>query len=298
MLVTLAGRAQACKSVPLNIFLFHLAKANNSMHQQHSLGRVPALMKIMASISAIIVAIAVAAAALPAHSQTIDDLTFITEDYPPFNFERDGRRQGIAVDLLAEMLALTGSKKTRDDIKVWPWARGYETAQKEKNTLLFSTTRTEAREHLFKWVGPIIQSRIVLVAKKKHAIRLATTADLDKANYKVGVVRDDIGEQLLARMGLGKERMVLANSGASLAKMLQAERINLWAYGAPVIMWNLKELGFPADEYEEVYTLSESQHYYYALNKDTDDRIVARLQAALEQVKANGTFNKIVARYR
>jgi ABC-type amino acid transport substrate-binding protein len=80
--------------------------------------------------------------------------------------------------------------------------------------------------------------------------------------------------------------------------MLQANRIDLWAYGAPVIMWNLKELGYPTSDYEEVLTLTESQHYYFAVNKNTDDAIVARLQAALEQVKASGKFSEIVARYR
>lgn len=254
--------------------------------------------RIASGIGRILAAVVLAMAVTPAHSQTIDDLTFITEDYPPFNFERDGKRQGIAVDTLAEMLALTGAKKTRADIKVWPWARGYETAQKEKNTVLFSTTRTEAREHLFKWVGPIMPSRIVLVAKKKRGIRITSIGDINTARYKVGVVREDIGGQLLDKMGAGKERLVLANSGVSLAKMLQADRVDLWAYGAPVIMWNLKELGFHAAEYEEVLTLTEAQHYYFAVNKETDDTLVARLQAALEQVKASGRFAEIVARYR
>lgn len=254
--------------------------------------------KIASGIGRILAAIVLVMAILPARAQTIDDLTFITEDYPPFNFERDGNRQGIAVDTLAEMLALTGAKKTRADIKVWPWARGYETAQKEKNTVLFSTTRTDAREHLFKWVGPIMPSRIVLVAKKKRGVRISSVDDINKASYKVGAVREDIGGQLLVKMGAGKERLVLANSGVSLAKMLQADRLDLWAYGAPVIMWNLKELGFHAADYEEVFTLTESQHYYFAVNKETDDALVARLQTALEQIKASGRFADIVARYR
>lgn len=245
-----------------------------------------------------ILAVALALAAISVNAQSLDDLTFITEDYPPFNFERDGRRQGIAVDALAEMLAFTGSKKTRADIKVWPWARGYETAQKEKNTVLFSTTRTDGREHLFKWVGPIMPSRIVVVARKKDGIQLASVEEINRRGYRVGVVREDIGGQLLAKMGVDKERMVLANSGVSLAKMLQANRIDLWAYGAPVIMWNLKELGYPASEFEEALTLTESQQYYFAVNRNTDDAVVARLQAALDQVKASGKFGEIVARYR
>lgn len=256
------------------------------------------LRDIRRRIARTIAVAALAVVSLQTWAQPVDDLTFITEDYPPFNFERDGRRQGIAVDLLTEMLALAGAKKSRADIKVWPWARGYETAQKERNTVLFSTTRTEAREHLFKWVGPIMPSRIVLVAKKAHRIRLASAEEINRSGYRVGVVREDIGGQLLAKMGVEKERLVLANSGISLAKMLQADRIDLWAYGAPVIMWNLKELGFSASEYEEVFTLTESQHYYFAVNKATDDAVVAKLQMALEHIKASGKFNEIVARYR
>lgn len=267
------------------------------MHAQHRLIRTSALRTIVSRVG-MLVAVALSAASMAARADTIDDLSFITEDYPPFNFERDSQRQGIAVDTLAEMLALAGSKKSRADIKVWPWARGYETAQKEKNTVLFSTTRTAAREKLFKWVGPIMPSRIVLVAKKKHRIRLSSLEDINMGNYRIGVVREDIGGQLLADSGVGKDRLVLANSGVSLAKMLHADRIDLWAYGAPVILWNLKELGLPADEYEEAFTLTEAQQYYFAVNKGTDDALVGKLQSALDQVKASGRFNQIVARYR
>lgn len=246
----------------------------------------------------LIAGLAALLACLPVAAQSIDDLVFITEDYPPFNFERDGRRLGIAVDVLEEMLVQAGARKTRADIRVWPWARGYETALKERNTVLFSTTRTEAREHQFKWVGPIMPSRIVLVAKKQRAIQIKSADQLKQSAYKIGVVREDIGGQLLTNLGVNKERTVQANSGVSVAKMLQADRVDMWAYGAPVIMWNLKELGYPADAYEEVFTLTESQHYYYAVNKDTDDRLVEKLQSALEQVKAKGRFNAIIARYR
>lgn len=252
---------------------------------------VTALRRLLAGVAVVL-------ASTPVSAMSIDDLVFITEEYPPFNFERDGRRQGIAVDVLEEMLAQAGSRKTRADIKVWPWARGYETALKEKNTVLFSTTRTEAREPLFKWVGPIMPSRIVLVAKKNRDIRIKSVDDLKQSAYRIGVVREDIGGQLLADMGVNKERTVPANSGVSVAKMLQADRVDIWAYGAPVIMWNLKELGYPASAYEEVFTLTESQHYYYAVNKDTDDRLIEKLQSALEQVKAKGRFNAIIARYR
>jgi polar amino acid transport system substrate-binding protein len=279
-------------------FSNNLAKAVNAMRRPDSHTRHEFFLSTRASVRKMFAAALLILLPLSLAAQTIDDLTFITEDYPPFNFERDGKRQGIAVDALSEMLTLAGAKKSRADIKVWPWARGYETALKEKNTVLFSTTRTEARESLFKWVGPIMPSRIVLVAKKKQGIKLGAVEDIGTSNYKIGVVREDIGGQLLANMGVGKDKTIQANSGVSVAKMLHAGRVDMWAYGAPVIMWNLKELGYRPDEYEEVFTLTESQHYYFAVNRDTDDKLIARLQAALDKLKAKGRFSEIVARYR
>ena len=42
--------------------------------------------------------------------QSVDDLTIMTENYPPYNFEKDGRLQGISVDLMVLMLEKVGSR--------------------------------------------------------------------------------------------------------------------------------------------------------------------------------------------
>ena len=67
-------------------------------------------------------------------SQTIDDLYFITENYPPYNFEDDGKLQGISVDLLVLIFKKLKAQKTIDDIHLKPWARGYSALLKKKNT--------------------------------------------------------------------------------------------------------------------------------------------------------------------
>jgi polar amino acid transport system substrate-binding protein len=234
---------------------------------------------------------------LPLFAQSVDDLTFVTEEYAPYNFEKNGKVQGISVDTLVEMLKIAGSKKVREDIKVWPWARAYDTTLKEKNMVLFSTNRTEAREKLFKWVGPIVPSRIVLMAKKSKGIKIPAIEDVNKSNYKIGAVREDVGEQTLLKLGVKADKIQQNNSGLNVAKMLQSDRIDMWAYGEDVALWNLKELGFPTKDYEPVYTLMESK-LYYAFNKDTDDKAIAKLQAALDQLKASGKFKQIMAAYQ
>ena len=47
----------------------------------------------------------------------VDDIRFMTEEYPPFNMKGDdGVATGIAVDVLAEMFKRVGSSKTAKDV--------------------------------------------------------------------------------------------------------------------------------------------------------------------------------------
>ena len=159
-------------------------------------------------------------------AQSIDDLVFITEDYAPLNFSKDGKVQGISVDVLVEILKVAGSKKTRKDISLQPWARGYKQALNKKNTALFAMSRTEAREELFQWVGPIIPSSIVLVAKKSRGIKIDSVKEITQYS-EIGVVRDDIGEQMLLELGVPKKNLYQTNSGINTAKMLQKDRVDM-----------------------------------------------------------------------
>ena len=99
----------------------------------------------------------------------------------------------IAVDLLKEIWAEMGVNEQK--IQVQPWARAYNLAQKEKNTVLFSTTRSAARESLFKWAGPIKSNPIGFVARKDSNIKATRLVDVKR--YRLGTVRDDFCEDVL-----------------------------------------------------------------------------------------------------
>ncbi|MGM0508625.1 MAG: hypothetical protein ACQERZ_05605 [Fusobacteriota bacterium] len=98
----------------------------------------------------------------------INELRLITENYPPFNFEYEGMARGISSDILGEMLKRLDTKLTQKNIEILPWARGFEMAKHQPNTLLFSTTRNKDREKKFKWVGPIVEAGRVEGHRKKR----------------------------------------------------------------------------------------------------------------------------------
>jgi len=226
----------------------------------------------------------------------LDDLILITEEYPPFNFTEDGVHRGIATDLLMEMLAASGALKSHKDVASIPWARGYRIARKSSNILLYSVTRTEAREKLFKWVGPIVEADIVLLQKKSHHLSLEKPEQINSDKLHVGVVLDDVGEQLLKERHVDERQIFPLNNGRYLAQMLKEDRIDLAAYDSLVLTWQLKRLGANPDDYSSIYTLNKSG-YYYALSLDVADNLVERLQKELDRLKRTGRLDAIINNY-
>ena len=218
-----------------------------------------------------------------AKADALGELSFITENYAPFNYFKDGQIRGSSVELLLKMFKQAGTDRGLDDIEIMNWARGYNLAQTRANTVLFSTTRTKSREDLFKWVGPISPTKILIIGKKESGITVNSYEDLKR--YRIGAVRDDIGELLLLRNGIGSENIYRTNSSKTTAKMLIANRIDLWAYEGSVAFFNLREQGENPDDYEILKVLEKS-HLYFAIHKDTSDELVARLQRALDDVRA------------
>ena len=230
-----------------------------------------------------------------AMAASVDDIAFMTEQYPPYNLSEDNELKGIAVDILSLMMLRTESLLTRDDILLLPWGRGYKRVLSEPNTCLFSTTRTEERESLFKWVGPIAPNTVGLIAKKESNISITNNEDLK--NYKIGTIIDDVAEAHLMKAGIDEDSLGRVASTTQNIKKLNLGRIDLWGYGVNVAMWELKAYGLNPGDYELVYTLDDSKELFFAFNKDTPDSVIHELQTALDSIKADGEYQKIFDSY-
>lgn len=232
-----------------------------------------------------------------AGAESLNDLVLMTENYPPFNFSQNDKLQGISVDLIEAMLKNAGSDKSRKDIQLLPWARGYHYLQNEKNACLFATTKTEEREKLFKWAGPISDTTIVLTSRKDRKVSIKTPDDLKK--YRVGAVIKDIGEQLLLEAGLTPK--AIDSTGGTNAilksiKKMNIGRMDAFAYEESVLKWELKQQGFDVMQYETVYVLKTGE-LYYAFNSETSDQIIHKLQESLDELKRTGEYQKIRDKY-
>ena len=113
---------------------------------------------------------------------------------------------------MIEVFKKVGVQLTREDLKVLPWARSYyEKLLDTPGTALFSMTYTEERLKNFQFVGPIIPTQVLIIAPVAKHLKVADAADL-KA-LKIGVIRDDIGDQLVRAFGaedIAKYQFILA----------------------------------------------------------------------------------------
>jgi polar amino acid transport system substrate-binding protein len=226
---------------------------------------------------------------------------YITEQFPPFSYQEDGKLQGISVDLLEKMLEHMNTTLNRSEIKLLPWDQGYQMALQDNNTVIFSTGRIPEREALFKWVGPISSIKVVLFALNENHIKINSPGDLRL--LKIGIVKDSAEGPLVIKAGANPGNLVERNNTTQVIDMLKAETIDAWAYPDLVGEWLAHKAALNATEYEVVYQLTKDSPLYYAFNKNTSDSTVQAFQAALNQSKmgkeASGIsdFETILYRY-
>ncbi len=231
-----------------------------------------------------------------ASAASLDDLLLVTEEYPPLNFSEEDTRRGIATDFLVAILTAGGSEQRHKDIASISWARGYQLARSRPNVLLYSMTRSEQREALFHWIGPILNSDIVLLARKADRIVINDPQQLKGGKFKIGVVLDDIGHQLLKELQVDSRSIYPSNRGSYLLKTLAENRVDLIAYDSLVSHWNLIQLGYDPADFEAVYELKKAA-YYFTVSLRTAPQLVTPLQNQFDRLKQSGRLDQIIKGY-
>ncbi|RMH82898.1 ABC transporter substrate-binding protein [Pseudomonas sp. AOB-7] len=221
-------------------------------------------------------------------------VVLLTENFPPYNMAINGKNfaqedniDGIAVDIVREMFKRAGVKYSLT--LRFPWDRIYKLALEKPGYGVFVTARLPEREQLFKWVGPIGPDDWVMLAKGDSPISLN---NLDEAKqYKVGAYKGDAIAEHLVEKGL---QPLTALRDQENAKKLMAGQIDLWATGDPAGRYLAKQEGISG---LKTVLRFDSAELYLALNKEMPDELVAKLQAALEQMRAEGFVDDILNSY-
>lgn len=213
-----------------------------------------------------------------------EEIRVITEHSPPGEYlDETGRVTGATAEMVRELMR---RQKLTGEIRIYPWKRAYEMALTLPGIALFETTRTEQRENLFKWVGPIKQIRWGLYGKKNAGIKLNTLEDAKRIGSICAYYGDSKGEHL-KKLGFDNLREPMLS--IQCLKLLMIDRVNLWISSdigqAPLFA----EAGVDPAELELLYVIG-NKYLYIAFSKDTPDEIIESWQKTLDEMKTDGSF--------
>lgn len=229
------------------------------------------------------------AAPAAALAQTIN---LLTEDTYPFQYLENKKLTGMAVEVVTEVFKRAGVAH-KDELLSWKDA--YDRAQVYPNTCVYSTARTENREKVFTWIGPIVENKWAAFAKKGFKGTLARPEDLTQ--YRIGVLQGDAKERYLKDLRV-TFRVPEADDAKNPSKLTlnrtEPDKIDLWVTGYYSGAHIAAKTG--VKDVVPVWVFQSSENYL-ACNLNLPQATTEKLQKALDAMKRDGSHAAIVARY-
>jgi len=218
-----------------------------------------------------------------------ENLTLMTEHWPPLNYVENDVLKGPSVDIVN---AIQNRLKMNNQISVYPWKRAYNYMLNEKNNMLFSMIRSQKREKLFKWVGPIAEKKYSFYSKSNFKFDINSLEDTRK--FIIGVQRGSFAEEFLTQKGF--ENVEKANSNEQFIQMFNKNRFDLMLDSYATVKNMIKELNLRKDTFKEVFVVKKF-YLYMAFNKDTDDSVIIQWQKAYDELYEKGKIKEIYMKY-
>ncbi len=162
----------------------------------------------------------------------------------------------------------------------------------DKNVCGFSTTFVASREKLFKWVGPIIRSRTIVLGNDASP-QLTDINNLK--NYKLATIKNDASHHIAQKMGVPDENFVISENLGDVIRSYENGEADFIIYEESVIFWYLKRNG-KRQQYKVFGSISENS-LYYAFSKDVPDEFVSKFQNALDEIKSSEIYFDILDLY-
>ena len=231
----------------------------------------------------------------------IKSITYLTENYPPLNYDQEGELRGVSVDILEALFGKMKVGLSRNDIILKNWADAYEQTLNEEHTMLFSTARIPTRESLFKWVGPIAPEKNIVVGLTASNIIINTTSDLN--NHAVGVIEDYAAIQILLDQGVMPEVIIKFDDVEPLYSALNTGVVDCIVYSELGNKLIIESLGLNAADFETIYMMGVTENYF-AFHVNTPDEMISYFQQNLDQLKLDKTedgssvYEKILNNYQ
>ncbi|MBC3764483.1 substrate-binding periplasmic protein [Neptunicella marina] len=224
-----------------------------------------------------------------ASQQNVPPLLLLTEHSPPGEYlDENGQATGATVQLI-KLIMQRLDENGRFSIQ--PWARSLAIAQTSQNTVLFETSRTEAREKQFNWVGPLKHYDAALYGRDDILPANLSQQQINQGFIACAARGSFLASQLTDHGFIEGKNLVLTTNDDQCAPMLLQGRIDL----TPL---NERAQQQVTQRLPDHVNLVEVMHFpanelYLAFSKDIPRERLERWQLALEQTYLDGSMRKL-----
>jgi len=145
---------------------------------------------------------------------------FVTEQFAPYSYEKDGRAAGPMADVLREVCSRL---EVACDIEVLPWRRAFAESERGDIDGVFSIVDRGERHTDFIISAPVVEARYSFFAKAPSSFAYRTPADLN--GRMIGVYGPSATSRILAELvANGSASMAVEIDNAAVLRKLHAGR--------------------------------------------------------------------------
>jgi polar amino acid transport system substrate-binding protein len=214
-------------------------------------------------------------------------LQIMTEDWPPFNYEKNGALKGISV---AVVRAIQKDIGDASPIRIMPWNRAYLLTLHTPDTALFSAVRLAEREALFKWVAPIMSSEYYFYENRDAPTGIRSIKDAKKESVIAASISTNSDYIRLTAMGF--TNLSNLDTISSPAQLLLYKRVRLGVMNPLTQPFQEAQAGMTG-QLVSTGVLVYSQPLAIAFNRNTDDVRIRAWQQALDKLRGSGELERL-----
>ncbi len=226
---------------------------------------------------------------LASFSALSDKVEVYTEHFPPYNYKYNGHMVGCSTRIVREVFSAAGIDY---DIIEMPWGRALHSVKHNRNSFIYSISRTSSREDDFLWLGQIAEPKhVALALKSRKDILVSSISDFN--HYRLGTSRNSAREQYLRLKGNKTAQMSRISSDTPNQinfELLRHGRVDIWLTEYRVARYIALINGYELNELLDiVFNFDElsNKGYYLAANKDSDKALLDKLHKAFLEVKGD-----------
>jgi polar amino acid transport system substrate-binding protein len=232
--------------------------------------------------------LALAALALSPSSMAEQAITVVAAEFPPLTTNAGGQPGGVVLEVVREAGKRAGIPL---EFSFLPWQRAQLETLARKDVLIIPFTRTPGREAQYQWVAPVLEFHTVLVTLAKPPASIEEARKL-VVGYVRGTSFKDEAEQA------GFPFIEETNDDVMNARKLKLGRIGAWITTDLMAYGVYRQAGYDPAELKYGPNLGPVKISYVAASHDFPKETARKIANAIDQMRADGSYQAIVKRYR